>query len=284
MSSAQNAQNELDVSKPNDRSVTICLLCCCTVILIGLGAALLAIAMSAPEYTSPGEACPVSIAPPKNYTIEVPIFQVWTDKNYINNISNSSLEISQVCPSNYEDFALWINGKMAGKTETVFWSLSRKFEIKDCHGNLQFIGKTENYTLSDALKLQTSLQIYNTKNELIAFVERDNFWNKEIKLKDEKNNLITRMHRSVLSWTWYIETSQPNHPLANPLTIAVIIQKRSQEIELDLCNNFFSEGLKFFIGMVIICLCNVCYTIVALFTKEKPESPHEQLNEEGNAH
>ena len=286
MSSAQNNQSNLDASDPKNRNVTICLLCCCTTLLIGFGVALAAIALSTPGYTTARDVCPAFKRIPENYTIEVPIIQFWTEKNYIKNISNASLEVSQVCPSYNEDFALWVDGELAGKTETDFWSVSQRFEIKDCKGNLQFIGKTEDLlqTLSNSLKFQTSFQIHNPKNELVAFVERDNFWNRQINLKDNENNMIDTMDSSVLCWSWYVRTFQVNHPLANPLTIAVIIQKRGYEREKDSCNRFFWGALWFLVALALICLLTCCAAIVAICKKKKTDSSAPQrLNEENNA-
>jgi hypothetical protein len=264
------------------------------IVIIGLSIALVVIGTrKMTSYSSSSTPCPIITNTPKNFELDIPTVSMWTHKSSVKGEGLPKIELNIQCPSITTDYEIFVDGALAAKTETDYWSSSNRFTIKDCHGNSLFIAKTDGWldSLKNSFKFKSSYMIFDGKNEnnLVAFVEETNFFGKEIIVKDTSNGEILRMNRGIFAFDWKVAVNNTLHPVANPIFANVIAHKKAQytsrnkkKKRSDTCNGLFFGGIVFLICLVTFSFCVCGSYVVNEIRKRKAEgnTTHQRFAEE----
>ena len=230
------------------------ILCAWLTILTCFGASCIAIYRDQPSYS-------VQPCPSINLTLfsaEKDIFSIWSWK-YDFKEFNGNIEYS--CPTLKKgNVNVYVDGKLAGKSESEWFSLYDEIHVFDCSGTHVSTIRTGNVfqTWINNIKIWVDLEIRNPSGSIIAYSSGQHFINDDIEIVSANSSeVIGSLYRDIIDIepTWKFTMLDDGVDL---LTLSVLAGHQSFKDSFDACNNYFwitswtvltLTGLTFFVGV-----------------------------------
>lgn len=185
-------------------------------------------------------------------------------------------KIIKKCPTLTDDAEVYVNGRLAGKSDGKILSVLSENRIRDCTRKIKYVIKTGSVfdTVINGNKISVSFVMYdNTESKnVLAYVEGSHFFFDEFVLRDPTTNAaITRITSSPLNVIkkWDVVRYNTSHPASSFLVIGSVIGKKSFTEKTndkdkdkdgnkknDVCNNYFwvVPWLNIIL-LAIVCFC-----------------------------
>jgi hypothetical protein len=176
-------------------------------------------------------------------------------------------KVEMRCPTATADANIWYGGRGVGRTDGKILSLYSEFDVLDCHNKRIMVIRTDGFfeTMINQNRIIVSLDVRNTKNEVLYYVDKTSFIADDIKLLDTSSTLVARLRRNTLTdllsatgYTWTIT----NNGNINPLLLLSIAGHHSfDDVDSkgnkkgDMCNQFYFAMMIIMIIMSILIFC-----------------------------
>ncbi len=242
--------------------------------IIGLGIADIVIYSNGHTFTGTSKSCP-SLNTTTSLSLKKQVFNQW-HWDY----TDDTVTIQQNCPTLMHDVNGLVNDELFSRSSTSILSMYKETVIWDCHGNVLFSFRTGSVfdTIISSLHIESSFQLFDSTNTLIAYMAGTNFFIDNLQIMSvPQNQEIATLYRNTLSfssWTWQIHVNQ-SHTNLWPAILSMAGYSAfsnngnigsSNNNKSDVCNQFFWGvaymflGIACVIGIIIICYIKImCY-------------------------
>ena len=183
--------------------------------------------------------------------------------NWRYDISDGGAKIQQVCPSLTHDVNVYgTDGRLVSRSDGKIATVLSKTYVNDCHGDRLWTVRTGSLfqTVINGHKLWVSLEVRNTTDDVVAFVDGRHFFTDNVDIREAREGrIVANLNRNkwkLSRWRWTINQVDPTHPASDLRLLATLAGKTSfSELDnsTDLCNQyFFAASIAVIVGLVVV--------------------------------
>lgn len=247
-----------------------------------MGGSALAIWLQRNHNLSNSEACPI---PPQLSKVTA-VKQIWDQTHWMYRVQQYNAYFQLYCPTTQYDVNVFISDKLAMRSNGKFVTVTTTTHILDCHGNIKYTTRTGNafqtFINGNGIFVSFELRLGGTNGEIVGYAEEKNFFSNDVQIKDIHGNLVTEMHRNLVTvspYSWEYDIHNLTHPAGDILLLMTISGKISfsdshnskGQQTADICNNWFWTASYMSIiilgGIAVVFLIGVYY--IGVHTEHK---------------
>lgn len=188
---------------------------------------------------------------------------------YTTEIGTTIFEAKQVCFSPMHDVHLFVNGDIAYRTESQYFTLTSDMHIYDKLGNKRYKITTGDFliTLLNMNKIAVNFHMEDLDGNTVMYAEKTDYFQiaTYFKFRDVNQTVIAEATKdiTVFPWTWRVNlymnatTTKIEYPVLMAIFAQSSFTEGGDENSTDFCNNYF---YVVGIGSIILSLVFVILT------------------------